>query len=211
MKQKGQTNTTRRKALKNIAIGGGVFGASQLNTEKWLKPVVNSVMLPAHAATTDNTGSSSGGVTTTAAPLLRFSLTQTLRGNIGAQTAQKQSTLNQLQELLIPTAHAVVINSDVTEYYLGQISGNLYQFEAVNTRSYNGQIDLVVSYGDQISIGQTVVMARNACGQPSKSETVQLQSVTAGGTAVLNLVNRESLLILNNDPGATPPIPAVCD
>ncbi len=41
--------TTRRRAL--LGLAGGVVGASQLPTT-WTKPVVDSVILPAHAQTT---------------------------------------------------------------------------------------------------------------------------------------------------------------
>jgi hypothetical protein len=42
----------RRKAVKNILMAGGsAITAGQLGSEKWIKPVVDSVVLPAHAAT----------------------------------------------------------------------------------------------------------------------------------------------------------------
>ena len=45
----------RRKALKNILISGGsVITAAQLGKTAWTKPVIDSVVLPAHAQTTYN-------------------------------------------------------------------------------------------------------------------------------------------------------------
>ncbi|MGH1542669.1 MAG: hypothetical protein ACRBHB_19775 [Arenicella sp.] len=45
-----QVSKARRKVLTTFAIGGGVVAASQA-PHKWVKPVLNSVILPAHAQT----------------------------------------------------------------------------------------------------------------------------------------------------------------
>jgi hypothetical protein len=42
---------SRRKTLKKIAVGGAVAGVLAL-TGKWSKPVVDSIILPAHAQAT---------------------------------------------------------------------------------------------------------------------------------------------------------------
>ncbi len=55
----------RRKVLRNTLIGGAVISAGAI-PEKWRKPALEAVILPAHAATTDDTGSGSGGITTAA-------------------------------------------------------------------------------------------------------------------------------------------------
>jgi len=61
--KKNQTNTKpRRKALKRIAIGGGVMSAALTVPGKWTRPVVNSVVLPVHAATSNVADSSSTGI-----------------------------------------------------------------------------------------------------------------------------------------------------
>jgi len=41
----------RRKILKSVAVGSGAVLAGKTLPESWLKPVVNSVFLPSHAAT----------------------------------------------------------------------------------------------------------------------------------------------------------------
>jgi hypothetical protein len=46
-------NDSRRKLLKSIAAGSGAIVAGKSLPESWSKPVVNAVMLPAHAATTE--------------------------------------------------------------------------------------------------------------------------------------------------------------
>ena len=56
---------TRRKLLKTIAAGSGAVVAGKAIPESWSRPVVDSVVLPAHAATTDDSGSQGGGATTT--------------------------------------------------------------------------------------------------------------------------------------------------
>jgi anaerobic selenocysteine-containing dehydrogenase len=42
---------SRRKLLKSIAAGTGAVVAGKSLPESWSRPVVDSVMLPAHAAT----------------------------------------------------------------------------------------------------------------------------------------------------------------
>ena len=47
------TKTSRRKVLRNTLIGGAVISTSAV-PKKWSKPVLDSVLLPTHAATTDD-------------------------------------------------------------------------------------------------------------------------------------------------------------
>jgi hypothetical protein len=60
------SDQSRRKVLKSIARGGGAVAAAKALPERWLKPVVESVLLPAHAQTSGCasgiTASSSGSV-----------------------------------------------------------------------------------------------------------------------------------------------------
>ncbi len=67
MSEKKSTDS-RRKLLKSIAAGSGAVVAGKSLPESWAKPVINSVVLPAHAATTDDGSGSEGGDQTTAAP-----------------------------------------------------------------------------------------------------------------------------------------------
>ena len=46
---------SRRKLLKSIAAGSGAVVAGKSLPESWSKPFVDSVVLPAHATTTDAT------------------------------------------------------------------------------------------------------------------------------------------------------------
>lgn len=47
-----KSNESRRKLLKSIAVGSGALIAGKSLPEKWSAPVVESVLLPVHAATT---------------------------------------------------------------------------------------------------------------------------------------------------------------
>ena len=59
------TRHSRRKLLKTIATGSGAVAAGKSLPESWSRPVVDAVMLPAHAETTDE---SISDPTTTVAP-----------------------------------------------------------------------------------------------------------------------------------------------
>lgn len=61
-----KSGDSRRKLLKSIAAGSGAIVAGKSAPESWSKPVIDAVMLPAHAETTDDTGSSPTTTTTTA-------------------------------------------------------------------------------------------------------------------------------------------------
>ncbi len=62
----------RRRILKALATGTGAVATVKLAPEKWTKPVVDSVLLPAHAQTTvvpTTAAPTTAAPTTTAAPL----------------------------------------------------------------------------------------------------------------------------------------------
>ncbi len=42
---------SRRKVLKNMLIGGGAIAGAKFLPDKWVQPIVNTVVTPAHAAT----------------------------------------------------------------------------------------------------------------------------------------------------------------
>lgn len=61
-------NDNKRKLLKSIAVGSGVVVAGKAIPESWSKPVIDSVMLPAHAITTNDNSGDGTDTTTTANP-----------------------------------------------------------------------------------------------------------------------------------------------
>lgn len=44
--------TARRRILKRLVAGGGIVATGRIMPDDWHKPVVESVILPAHAQTT---------------------------------------------------------------------------------------------------------------------------------------------------------------
>ncbi len=50
-----KSNDSRRKLLKSIAAGSGALVAGKSLPKSWSKPVINTVLLPAHAETSDAT------------------------------------------------------------------------------------------------------------------------------------------------------------
>ena len=67
--QKQQSRSEgRRKLLKKAGVSSGAVAAASLLPDNWVKPILNSVALPAHAETSiGNDGGGVGGVTTVAA------------------------------------------------------------------------------------------------------------------------------------------------
>lgn len=67
-----QRSNKRRKMLGMIAAGGGVLASQSHLPQTWSRPVVESVVLPAHAAGSP-TGSTTGTTTGTTAPTTQLS------------------------------------------------------------------------------------------------------------------------------------------
>jgi len=62
------TNQARRKAIKKIAVGVGVVAGYSALPEKWTKPVVGQMILPAHAETSAAAPAATSTTTTEPAP-----------------------------------------------------------------------------------------------------------------------------------------------
>jgi hypothetical protein len=62
--KKTEGKIERRRALKALTAGGALAGVSSL-PQRWSKPVIDSIVLPAHAETTDGSGSLPGEEPTT--------------------------------------------------------------------------------------------------------------------------------------------------
>lgn len=48
----GKTASARRKLIMSLAAGGGVLTTGKMLPNTWVKPVVDSVVMPAHAQLT---------------------------------------------------------------------------------------------------------------------------------------------------------------
>ena len=77
----------RRKALKNILAGSGTVVTAAAMQDKWAKPVIESVVLPAHAETS----------------IASFSV-----------TLQASLDRNEILDLFVPTAHADTTSTTTT-------------------------------------------------------------------------------------------------
>jgi len=121
-KESTQQSNSRRRILQALTVGG-VASSSQFLPEQWSKPVVNSLMLPAHATTTDTTGASSGGQTTTPAPVVMigqisgFAIRRSASQPAEALPQNMASTGKSVLDFIVPQAAAQAINppSDAAE------------------------------------------------------------------------------------------------
>jgi hypothetical protein len=52
--QEQKQRQSRRQSLRTILAGSGVIAGAGASIPKWQKPVVDSILLPAHAQTTDS-------------------------------------------------------------------------------------------------------------------------------------------------------------
>ena len=84
---KKSVNTSRRKALKTIAAGTAVAGGLALSG-KWSKPVVDTIILPAHAQATNG----AAPATTTPTPTTTSGVCVLVGGCIEVTTAQNPTT-----------------------------------------------------------------------------------------------------------------------
>ena len=111
-KLKTKKSASRRKILKAGLIGGTVT-ASQ-TPAKWTKPVVNSVLLPAHAVATGGGGDGGeGNVTTYFRDITDIILTDVIDSNteVIAESAEKSDgkIVGRMADLLLGTATAADI------------------------------------------------------------------------------------------------------
>ena len=74
--EQGQLES-RRKALKNIIIGGGAVAGANFLPDKWVQPIVNAVVVPAHAATSPIPTTPPQPTTTTSEPTTTTTTTAT--------------------------------------------------------------------------------------------------------------------------------------
>ena len=97
-----QNQSSRRKLLKN-ALGGTIIGGAAASTP-WVKPVVESVVLPAHAATTDSGGDPGSGINNLGP---YFGSVDSLLVADAEGSADSKSLLSEVGDMLVPQAEAV--------------------------------------------------------------------------------------------------------
>ena len=136
----------RRRALLGAISGAGVVGATKLPGQ-WTRPVVDHVLLPAHAATTDDTGAAGGGNTTGPSTFITTVTSNCVitctsaNGMYGYQTAPwtgSESTISSIWYTYYVTANVtqcIDSNGGVTSSYLFT---SAYTALAGSGATYNG-------------------------------------------------------------------------
>lgn len=117
-----KSNDSRRKLLKSIAAGSGVIVAGKSLPESWSRPIVDSVILPAHAQTS---GGPFAGNATTTTPALGTD-------SVFAQAADALIPQARANGIILPPYVCVEPNGTLTKalvklYY----NASLYAFENV--------------------------------------------------------------------------------
>ena len=115
MKTNKKTNA-RRAILKSMAAGGGAIAAGKMVPEKWTQPVIESVVLPAHAQT------SPGDVPTFPGLSGLYSgntVIAGLGGNglNGVLVAESKGINKRILDYMVPAAYAGINADDVTGDY----------------------------------------------------------------------------------------------
>ena len=97
-------NQGRRRLLKSLAVGGGAMSAAKVVPEAWVKPVVDSVVLPAHSQTSPGGDPTPGGN-----PLGQFRSGIQVVDVLPAgpdELIVEESISEELLEFFMPSAHA---------------------------------------------------------------------------------------------------------
>jgi hypothetical protein len=107
MKQdKPNSPPSRRMLLRSLAVGGGAVVAGQSMPAQWARPVVDSVVLPAHAETSPGE--------TERERFVPAAGTVSVPGEFGKAPERSRNRLARLVESIVPKAHAFIPYS----YYL---------------------------------------------------------------------------------------------
>ena len=160
------SDQSRRKLLKSIAAGSSAVIASKSLPENWTKPVVNSVMLPVHAQTSQAEESTTQAVV----------YTQTQGYDLAVNSVTTIPTQNFVFDLggVIPTGDGTVTISNLA----GDIDSNIIE-------------QWTVQVG-----GVTVGLTNNGtqCGPAIPSQVfdvtlAQLQAAISGGSITVTTLN----------------------
>lgn len=144
MNQKGvvmpgkKQGDSRRKLLKSIAAGGGAILASKSLPESWSRPVVDAVMLPAHAQT---------------------SLTQSSgpAGDIQTGRLETDSLFANAVNSLVPAAQASIPPIGASQVCVTQTSATRGNFEAWVVYTHCGIFTVYYSANDvELSVPTTM-------------------------------------------------------
>lgn len=197
----------RRNLMKSIFIGGGILGASHITMDKWLTPVIDSVMLPAHALTSPGSDRyyyhedhdiypSPGAI----GALL--GMADSRQGNL--------SIASQLADILFPSAHAAVTPQPAVatrlEMYLEKMPDNAYKF-VLSLTTVEAGLKLVVFGSDTLHMGDNTMHLAICNGNP-KPHPIGLENVTEKSASIIISGYPPFELLAN--PGATAPVKQAC-
>ncbi len=166
-----EKNRNRRKILKGLVAGGGIAGAGGIG--QWSKPVVESVVLPSHAATS------------VGPQLSRFSLAQ-MGGVItfndqrlpGTQFAGKQPS--SIVDLFVPKAHAISQQASSQLVLIGR-SGGTFDFYVMDTFiSFEDCIEEILATATGLTVGggSQSLSFSNCSGPTMLAGTVEVLAVS---------------------------------
>ncbi len=163
-----ETNSNaRRKVL--AGLGGGLFGATQM-PKSWTKPVVDSVLLPVHAATTttdseaQQTGPNFSG---------SFNLVQTTKND-------SNSFMQDVLSVVVEDAHAGLILTEGKMCILVTPPAEAGQSYTVKALLGNGIHGGVYTGTGTIGGGSITLTFANGCDN-SFVNTVEVSSVSSEG------------------------------
>jgi len=199
--------TDRRKVL--IGLSGGIIGAIQL-PESWTKPVVDAVILPSHAATTDDSGTLPSENTATAEPVVitDFSGDFTFPGGDVSNTL-----IDNALSVLIPDAHA-----GRPVYDSGQMcivvtpptgSGASYTANVLIVRD-NGYSNLYSGEGT-VNGGATTLDYVSGCDPHHPQLSLNVTSVSNGGAVYTLDAGNGNVTEDTLPPGSVCPDTPICD
>lgn len=198
----------RRNLMKSIFIGGGILGTSHVKMDKWLTPVIDSVILPAHALTSDS------GTTRYSFVDPNFEIHPS-PGAVGAEIGaasvmQNNSSISsQLAEMFVPSAraaNAIQAPPTILELYLEKMTDNDYKFVLLLTAT-EAELKLVI-FGEGIIQPGDNTIYRALCNGNPKPLSVGLESVTE--KSALLLIPGYEPFELVAAPGASAPVKQAC-
>jgi len=196
----------RRKLLKSVVIGSGVLGASGVPMDKWLTPVIDAVVLPAHAQTTSSgryfllnpdypvNGQAQTGVSAQLASAAAMPNSQSVAGKFAA--------------LLIPSANAATVASPFSarlEMYLERLAEDRYRLVLMMTAIEN-QLKLVL-FGDGVLQAGNDTIHLALCDGDPKPFPVVLEAVSEDNASII--IAGDSFT-LGADSSATAPLKQAC-
>ena len=192
-----KSSESRRKLLKSIAAGSGAIVAGKNLPDNWARPVVDSVMLPAHAQTSNEPAAfvSSGG---------------TLPPRVSVDS---NSLFADITEALVPEVKAnaffpeipcIVNNGNGVVTVDAIIEGNHFQ-KAVTVGALKVSMDLCESNGASIDLDR-LGLIKNAHAVPVPDiPDVQIDSIDPNATGILYYGGSEYTIDLPPGPCTSTP------